>query len=687
MDRRPCSFQTLCSRLSFVLLFMMMVGPHGVHAQHGRSKFKSSPCRIFGVFHVEAVAGMNWFSFEDAEAACVSLGASLVTKDELVRAMKEGHFEACRYGWVKEKEVYLPRVTMHRKCGRSVLGLIQSGFTSGKKYDAFCFDRNEKRKNSCEKDRKRLTITTATRTPTRRSPTSPPRTSADRRTDSTATAKPEASTPSLQPNKTNNSSEKDSKTLNITTATTASTRRSPTFAPRTSADQRTDSTATAKPEASTPSLQPNQINNSSEKDSKTLTITTATTALTRRSPTSPPRMSADRRTDSMATAKPEASTPSLQPNKTNNSSKKDSKTLNITTATTTPTRSSPTSPPRTSADRHTDSTATAKPEASTPSLQPNSTVNALASGATNTFFSTSAQAHLGDRELSTGSDLRLQSAMPSVARDAGPVSGDREASGDAPRDDSRPSDAHTNVEMAVSTTQSPQRDTQTSQRNRTESTVDSLAHGATNAIWTLTQVHLDDSGRLSTSRGFHVPSATPSVASDANPFSGDLEASGDAWENGSSFTDVPTNVEMAASSTQNLQTDTYASQGHFTVLDAALGHGSSGSGAQLLTTEGMKLEPSNTQDWKHPVLIILIFVAVVIATAAFCVLKCRRKKKTKRFPVETSIPLSIKVKVNAKAVDGGESEKQCMDGDVVVEVVGCRGEHASASYKEYVKGF
>nr|XP_032815758.1 mucin-5AC-like isoform X2 [Petromyzon marinus] len=590
MDRRPCSFQTLCSRLSFVLLFMMMVGPHGVHAQHGRSKFKSSPCRIFGVFHVEAVAGMNWFSFEDAEAACVSLGASLVTKDELVRAMKEGHFEACRYGWVKEKEVYLPRVTMHRKCGRSVLGLIQSGFTSGKKYDAFCFDRNEKRKNSCEKDRKRLTITTATRTPTRRSPTSPPRTSADRRTDSTATAKPEASTPSLQPNKTNNSSEKDSKTLNITTATTASTRRSPTFAPRTSADQRTDSTATAKPEASTPSLQPNQINNSSEKDSKTLTITTATTALTRRSPTSPPRMSADRRTDSMATAKPEASTPSLQPNKTNNSSKKDSKTLNITTATTTPTRSSPTSPPRTSADRHTDSTATAKPEASTPSLQP-------------------------------------------------------------------------------------------------KSTVDSLAHGATNAIWTLTQVHLDDSGRLSTSRGFHVPSATPSVASDANPFSGDLEASGDAWENGSSFTDVPTNVEMAASSTQNLQTDTYASQGHFTVLDAALGHGSSGSGAQLLTTEGMKLEPSNTQDWKHPVLIILIFVAVVIATAAFCVLKCRRKKKTKRFPVETSIPLSIKVKVNAKAVDGGESEKQCMDGDVVVEVVGCRGEHASASYKEYVKGF
>ncbi|XP_075925505.1 uncharacterized protein LOC116945519 isoform X3 [Petromyzon marinus] len=629
MDRRPCSFQTLCSRLSFVLLFMMMVGPHGVHAQHGRSKFKSSPCRIFGVFHVEAVAGMNWFSFEDAEAACVSLGASLVTKDELVRAMKEGHFEACRYGWVKEKEVYLPRVTMHRKCGRSVLGLIQSGFTSGKKYDAFCFDRNEKRKNSCEKDRKRLTITTATTTPTRRSPTSPPRTSADRRTDSTATAKPEGSTPSLQPNKTNNSSEKDSKTLNITTATTASTRRSPT---------------------------------------------------------SPPRMSADRRTDSTATAKPEASTPSLQPNKTNNSSEKDSKTLNITTATTTPTRRSPTSPPRTSADWRTDSTATAKPEASTPSLQPNSTVNALASGATNTFFSTSAQAHLGDRELSTGSDLRLQSAMPSVARDAGPVSGDREASGDAPRDDSRPSDAHTNVEMAVSTTQSPQRDTQTSQRNRTESTVDSLAHGATNAISTLTQVHLDDSGRLSTSRGFHVPSATPSVASDANPFSGDLEASGDAWENGSSFTDVPTNVEMAASSTQNLQTDTYASQGHFTVLDAALGHGSSGSGAQLLTTEGMKLEPSNTQDWKHPVLIILIFVAVVIATAAFCVLKCRRKKKTKRFPVETSIPLSIKVKVNAKAVDGGESEKQCMDGDVVVEVVGCRGEHASASYKEYVKG-
>ncbi|XP_032815758.2 uncharacterized protein LOC116945519 isoform X4 [Petromyzon marinus] len=589
MDRRPCSFQTLCSRLSFVLLFMMMVGPHGVHAQHGRSKFKSSPCRIFGVFHVEAVAGMNWFSFEDAEAACVSLGASLVTKDELVRAMKEGHFEACRYGWVKEKEVYLPRVTMHRKCGRSVLGLIQSGFTSGKKYDAFCFDRNEKRKNSCEKDRKRLTITTATTTPTRRSPTSPPRTSADRRTDSTATAKPEGSTPSLQPNKTNNSSEKDSKTLNITTATTASTRRSPTSPPRMSADRRTDSTATAKPEASTPSLQPNQINNSSEKDSKTLTITTATTALTRRSPTSPPRMSADRRTDSMATAKPEASTPSLQPNKTNNSSEKDSKTLNITTATTTPTRRSPTSPPRTSADWRTDSTATAKPEASTPSLQP-------------------------------------------------------------------------------------------------KSTVDSLAHGATNAISTLTQVHLDDSGRLSTSRGFHVPSATPSVASDANPFSGDLEASGDAWENGSSFTDVPTNVEMAASSTQNLQTDTYASQGHFTVLDAALGHGSSGSGAQLLTTEGMKLEPSNTQDWKHPVLIILIFVAVVIATAAFCVLKCRRKKKTKRFPVETSIPLSIKVKVNAKAVDGGESEKQCMDGDVVVEVVGCRGEHASASYKEYVKG-
>ncbi|XP_078457503.1 uncharacterized protein LOC144722944 isoform X4 [Lampetra planeri] len=461
MDRRPCGFQTLCSRLSFVLLLMVMVGPHGVHAQHGGSKYKSSPCRVFGVFHVEAVAGMNWFSFEDAEAACVSLEASLVTKDQLVNAMKKGHFEACRYGWVKEKEVYLPRVTMHRRCGRNVLGLIQSGFTSGKKYDAFCFDRNETRKYSCVKDSKKLTITTTTTATTRRSPTSPPRTFADQRTDSTATAKPEASTPSLQPNKIKNSSEKDSKTLTITTATTAQTRRLPTSPPRTSADWRTDSMATAKPEASTPSLQPNKIKNSSEKDSKTLTITTATTAQTRRLPTSPPRTSADWRTDSMATAKPEASTPSLQPNKINNSSEKDSKTLTITTATTAQTRRSPTSPPRTSADRRTDSTATAKPEASTPSLQPN---------------------------------------------------------------------------------------------------------------------------------------------------------------------------------------------------------------------------------WKHPVLIVLIFVAVIIATAAFCVLKCRRKKKTKRFPVETSIPLSIQEKVNVKAVDGGEPEKQRMDGDVVVEVVGCRGEHPSASYKEYVKG-
>ncbi|XP_061422692.1 uncharacterized protein LOC133351477 [Lethenteron reissneri] len=276
--------------------------------------------------------------------------------------------------------------------------------------------------------------------------------------------------------------------------------------------------------------------------------------------------------------------------------------------------------------------------------------------------------------------------MPSVARGARPVSGDREASGDAPRDDSSPADAHTNVEMAVSTTESPQRDTQTSQGTPTESTVDSLAHGATNVISTLTQGYLDDSGRLSTSWGFHLPVATPSVASDANPFSGELEASGDAWENGSSFTDMPTNVEMAASSTQNLQTATYASQGHFTVLDATLGHSSSGSGAQLLTTEEMKLQPSSAQDWKHPVLIILIFVAVIIATAAFCVLKCRRKKKTKRYPVETSIPLSIQEKVNVKAVDGGEPEKQRMDGDVVVEVVGCRGEHPSASYKEYVKG-
>ncbi|XP_078719570.1 uncharacterized protein LOC144936395 [Lampetra fluviatilis] len=122
------------------------------------------------------------------------------------------------------------------------------------------------------------------------------------------------------------------------------------------------------------------------------------------------------------------------------------------------------------------------------------------------------------------------------------------------------------------------------------------------------------------------------------------------------------------------------------MLDATLAHSSSGSGAQLLTTEEMKLQPSSAQDWKHPVLIVLIFVAVIIATAAFCVLKCRRKKKTKRFPVETSIPLSIQEKVNVKAVDGGEPEKQRMDGDVVVEVVGCRGEHPSASYKEYVKG-
>ncbi|XP_069821261.1 CD44 antigen [Dendropsophus ebraccatus] len=106
-------------------------------------------CRFMGVFHVEKVARYSLY-YEDARKACTDLDAIIATKEQVDRAQGVG-FETCRYGWVDNATVVIPRTTSNHICAAGYIGVyvLHSNLTTP--YDVYCYNASETSEKNCEK--------------------------------------------------------------------------------------------------------------------------------------------------------------------------------------------------------------------------------------------------------------------------------------------------------------------------------------------------------------------------------------------------------------------------------------------------------------------------------------------------------------------------------------------------------
>ncbi|XP_042563425.1 lymphatic vessel endothelial hyaluronic receptor 1b isoform X2 [Clupea harengus] len=93
---------------------------------------------ISGVFMVTL---NNQYSFNASVAseACKALHANIATQAQVEMALLNG-LEMCRFGWVEEKIVVVPRIQASPKCGNNKIGLVTWRAAESKAFDAFCFN-------------------------------------------------------------------------------------------------------------------------------------------------------------------------------------------------------------------------------------------------------------------------------------------------------------------------------------------------------------------------------------------------------------------------------------------------------------------------------------------------------------------------------------------------------------------
>uniref|UniRef100_A0AAQ4P726 Link domain-containing protein n=1 Tax=Gasterosteus aculeatus aculeatus TaxID=481459 RepID=A0AAQ4P726_GASAC len=101
---------------------------------------------IAGVFQVSTLNDRNQpeYSFNASEARwlCSSLGVNIASKAQLQEALTRG-LETCRYGWIDEHYVVIPRIKALNNCGQNQKGLVPWRAPVTKKFDVFCFNESD----------------------------------------------------------------------------------------------------------------------------------------------------------------------------------------------------------------------------------------------------------------------------------------------------------------------------------------------------------------------------------------------------------------------------------------------------------------------------------------------------------------------------------------------------------------
>ncbi|XP_054626865.1 lymphatic vessel endothelial hyaluronic acid receptor 1a isoform X2 [Dunckerocampus dactyliophorus] len=113
------------------------------------SEIKEIKLRVFpaksiaGVFQVSYLNELNQpeyaFNITDARDLCLSLGVNIASKDQVLHALDRG-LETCRFGWIDEHFVVIPRVNALSNCGQNQTGLVKWRAAVTRKFDVFCFN-------------------------------------------------------------------------------------------------------------------------------------------------------------------------------------------------------------------------------------------------------------------------------------------------------------------------------------------------------------------------------------------------------------------------------------------------------------------------------------------------------------------------------------------------------------------
>ncbi|XP_040184021.1 CD44 antigen isoform X2 [Rana temporaria] len=106
-------------------------------------------CRFKGVFHVEKGPRYNQTA-EEARKTCAELDAVIATEEQMEIAMESG-FEICRYGWIENNTLAIPRITPNKKCANNFVGLYVQHPNLTSMWDVFCYNASDQTERNCEK--------------------------------------------------------------------------------------------------------------------------------------------------------------------------------------------------------------------------------------------------------------------------------------------------------------------------------------------------------------------------------------------------------------------------------------------------------------------------------------------------------------------------------------------------------
>ncbi|XP_061578426.1 lymphatic vessel endothelial hyaluronic receptor 1b [Cololabis saira] len=99
-----------------------------IHQSHG----------FHGVFMV--IEGERYtLNFTAANATCSFLGVTMATRDQMARAVLHG-LETCKFGWIAEQLIAIPRQTSDIRCGRGKTGVVTWRVTVERTFAAYCFN-------------------------------------------------------------------------------------------------------------------------------------------------------------------------------------------------------------------------------------------------------------------------------------------------------------------------------------------------------------------------------------------------------------------------------------------------------------------------------------------------------------------------------------------------------------------
>uniref|UniRef100_A0A8C6L9Y9 Link domain-containing protein n=1 Tax=Nothobranchius furzeri TaxID=105023 RepID=A0A8C6L9Y9_NOTFU len=131
------------SRQCCVLLQFFLIRTHATSEVSQILIFPAENQSIAGVVQVSYADSRNQlqyaFNASEARKFCRSLRLSIASKAQVEAALRRG-LETCRFGWIDEHFVVIPRKMALPNCGRNRTGLVPWRVTVTAKFDVFCFN-------------------------------------------------------------------------------------------------------------------------------------------------------------------------------------------------------------------------------------------------------------------------------------------------------------------------------------------------------------------------------------------------------------------------------------------------------------------------------------------------------------------------------------------------------------------